>query len=283
MNKEDALLVIKPANDLSREALHITTNERFLVLEDVYSHGEKASGSRESTPATGKVEECLVVHLHTCARDPLDGWVCGSDEDQCDLLLDRDRRHGVSGVAFTIRINHRTQKISITAGRRGLKYKASDSRRKVLVGKGSTLALKAQESYTVYPGLLQFKIRPVTRTEAETQRFNSNFRKYLLHVNPCFAAHLSLGDDDEPEDTTRGTAGTLVLSGRTRRRYRVLDQELGVGGSATVKRACGEDDGKMYAVKLFNHTDEEDEELARQWKAAFRQEVLLLRLLKHVR
>lgn len=93
-----------PHNDKFRSKCHTAGEHTEAGSRDQLSN----NNSRDTPPPDQLFIDVLLVQMNI-PRDPIKGWIFGSDMNSCDILLDRNHDKGISKNQFAIQVDTRTQ------------------------------------------------------------------------------------------------------------------------------------------------------------------------------
>ena len=117
--------------------------------------------------------------------DPDAGYLFGSSENLCDVLLDTVSNRGVSSKAFSIKHHHETQDIILKClAHKGIFYRedTKDLELKKLT-QGGQLHLPPKQTWIIVVGSVQIALSAVLRDHSEQQAFDRNLREYIRYLN----------------------------------------------------------------------------------------------------
>ena len=172
-----------------------------------------------------------------------EGWRFGSNETDCDIVLDKDNENGISGVHFTINFNWKANAVIIANHSRNeiqitLPHDDTD-----IIGAGGQRALPDQScSITLEVVLQTFSIKIPDRGDLQS-KYESNLleQRNLVHAAPLSLSSLRI--QRAPKETP------IVCA----RRY-IMGRKAGAGTSGTVWAARKADTGDVVALKIFHDT-----------------------------
>ena len=148
------LVIVTPKNKRAEAAFAFPENANRCWAENVSADrtdGEELI-ARESSKASASATPAVYLHLYLTLepKNLLKGFVFGTDEDSCDVLLHRSRSSGISGNHFSIQIDwdSGSPMISCLTGR-GVRLKEEGTRQQMRT-------LSRDDAQTIPPGATLF-------------------------------------------------------------------------------------------------------------------------------
>ncbi|PGH06620.1 serine/threonine protein kinase [Blastomyces parvus] len=263
VDAEMVIGILKPVTWQAFKALELPHNKKYATE---FSHSSDPKGKRRRRsiyPETPKTQLVLSFLDDSKPINPHRGFVFGSDENTCDVLLTDDPSHGVSGVHFRLSLNWHSGALLVwDESRLGTRVESKRTNSDITLEKLSHPIISGDE---ISAGLVIFKL--VTPDRGRNQEiFNQNMRKYydqwLKEIPSIGARSVTLHRRSTYWDP--GKISTFEI--------------LGSGTSGTVHKAV-DCEGKFYAVKILkSFNDPIENERA---KAGFYKEAEALRELDH--
>ena len=229
-------------------AFTLPHNNSFRICDNETSEEHVPLREREGTPFVRLQKMWLVLTTSRKPFDPLLGWVFGSDDDLCDLVLDIDSTQGVSGRHFRIDHDWESKSLILTnMSRHGTKLSSPSIglRGKVISGSG-TWRIRPDEQTTVEAGKSSITVEIPRRGGYQTE-YDDNLEAYYQEVQKAVPHVGRLRFHSSLVETP------LVARGeRTRSQY-ILQEEIGRGAFATVFKAFDPSTKRVYAAKKLTY------------------------------
>ena len=233
-NLDDVIASLYPVTHQAREAIrlgHNRTRCRFQI-----SHEEEIGIQRKRQYATPESDDQLYLTFSEKPFDPLKGFVFGSDEDTCDILLSEGQgRDGISRRHFSIHFQWETRGLLLTDLSSTGTTVSSCFAGLVILEKKQIPILSGDH---VQAGLARFRIAIPSENGRRAQYFESieQFHRDCQNAVPHLNG-LAVGPRDPKTFLDERKLGLL--------------EELGRGLCGTVFKAL-DNRGRFYAVKIFN-------------------------------
>ncbi|KAF4990636.1 hypothetical protein FDECE_14301 [Fusarium decemcellulare] len=212
--------------------------------------GDQVDTSRERTPAPDSVEPPF-LHIAFSMRPkfPDRGWVFGTKNNSCDILLDRDKKNGISGNQFALRMCREPGSFIVkNLSQHGTLMKMQGD---------AYVRVKSQRSFhdrlEITLGTLRIDLLCVNHFDYKFICDWAMMYKEMEAEMPSLDINLSSG----PSSTHKSL------------NY-ALDTELGRGSSAVTYRATDPFHGNVWVVKRYTKVED------------IRQEVSILSRIQHI-
>ena len=228
-------------------AFKLPHNSSFRICDDEPSEHIR-SRDREGTPFIRLRKIWLVLTTTRKPFDPLSGWIFGSDDELCDLVLDEDSTHGVSGKHFRIDHHWESKSLILTnISRHGTKLSSPSIglRGKTITGSG-TWRIRPDEQTTIEAGRSSITIE-VPRRGVYQSEYDDNLEAYFREVQKAVPQFRALRFHGSLIETP------LVARGEQTRSQYVLQEEIGRGAYATVFKAFDPSTNQVYAAKKVSY------------------------------
>lgn len=105
VNNSRAVLLIESISSPAGAALKFSSNEKYVIHTGDEDAAQLFTASRESTPLVTLSRIICALQLTQIPLNPLHDWVFGSQANQCDFQLAKDKRIEVSERYFRIHYN----------------------------------------------------------------------------------------------------------------------------------------------------------------------------------
>ena len=268
-------LIVKPVG--ADTALSLRSKHNAHCLDSIHFGDDtsfstrQGDSSRECTPFVPRPSELeLLLKLNPGPKDCTKGFVFGSDQTQCDVHLQVNRRYGISQQHFRIDFNWSsgTMRVNNMSSTNGTAIKSPS----VVNG---FLLLKDQDMYSLHPtqqfkiqvGRLLFEVCFPVRSEPSQRQYDMIWEEYRR-----------IHRDDAPR------VDTLVLEPRKeitdfmqprKGRYTsyILFDEIGTGQFGHVCKASETITGTEFAAKRF---------IKPGWKTKAYSEIAISQKITHV-
>ncbi len=175
VDKGQVIIYLQPQNSAAEAAVALPQNDmRRVNLPSCTSITESIHRDLgETTPKIMALVDSISLDLRQAPRNPSSGYVFGSDEASCDVLLDRNNRQGISRMSFAVNFNWTSNKLIIEClaksgiyleeGPRSTQPKCKEMR-----------WLNPAITYRVTQGVVLFQFRQVDRNTHEQRRYPVN-------------------------------------------------------------------------------------------------------------
>ncbi|OJD21527.1 hypothetical protein ACJ73_07135 [Blastomyces percursus] len=236
--------IFKPVTRAAFEALELLHNKKYTTKFSPSSvpQRERKRRRRSISPETPKTPFVLSLLDDDKPINPHRGFVFGSDENSCDVLLTKDSSHGVSGVHFRLSLNWDSGALLIwDESSLGTRVQSTATNSKITFKKQSHPIVSGDK---ISAGLVIFTITTPDRAGNQLI-FSQNMRKYY---------------DQWIKEIPSIGAGSVTRSKSTYWDPGKISpfEILGSGTSGTVHKAV-DCYGKFYAVKLLKSFRDRDE------------------------
>lgn len=239
-----ATTVILINGNEAEPAFTLPHNNSFRIYDDETSGERIHSRDREGTPFVRLRKTWLVLTTTRKPFDPLVGWVFGSDDELCDLVLDVNSAQGVSGKHFRIDHDWESRSVILTnMSRHGTKLiSPSIGFRGKMISGSSTWRIRPDEQTTIEAGGSSITVEVPRRGVCQGE-YDENLEAYYREVQEAVPQVGRLGFHGSLIETP------LVARGeRTQSQY-VLQEEIGRGAYGIVYKAFDPSTERVYAVK----------------------------------
>lgn len=202
---------------------------------DIFATDNDEEFSESGTPApTIPPRDILRFTTEHIPRSPAAGFVFGTDQKTCDVLLHVDRSSGISGKQFAITFTDTGVVILRNLSRRGATIKEN----------GGYTKLETQryidDSSTVSLNIADLVINIEKPWVASD--FGPEYDRFLTKV--CSAA------PDISQMRLQSSSTSTLRAGWAP--WYILGQEIGRGATGVVHKATSIHDGQVFAIKTFN-------------------------------
>ncbi|KAI9699642.1 MAG: hypothetical protein M1836_002676 [Candelina mexicana] len=208
---------------------------------------------REVTPAVKLNDSYLYITFDDShmPNDPVSGWIFGSDEETCDVLLSVNVNKGVSRRHFSINF-HPESKVLLfkSLSRNGTKLTSDNIGFRVKVPMGQTQLLASQT--IIFAGQIQLNISFPARNDTEQSEYNRLLSQRVSEAKEA-TPKLAGFQIDCPEITPH-----LNSPPTARKRIKlpnmpkyVYGKRLGQGSFGEVFEAFHQTSGDRFAAKRF--------------------------------
>ncbi|KAK2763719.1 hypothetical protein FQN54_009335 [Arachnomyces sp. PD_36] len=253
-----------PAAFAALELTHNQSRVKAQTFPSKQRRPKRERKRRQRTPIVAAATESqLVLSLSEKPIDPLLGFVFGSDEEKCDILLcDEPSKDGISRVHFRIDFNWESGAlIIIDTSSHGTPLQSKVAGRHVLL---QNRALPLFSGDTLQAGYVLFTVTIPDRGKYR-QCFRKNWEEYYREYKEAIPRIGGLAIQ-QPEIKTYLDSAEICLV-----------EEIGSGSCGTVHKAV-DAAGNFYAVKTFNSRKSPSENDQQKY---FRREIETLHSIKH--
>lgn len=219
-------------------------NISFRISDEETSDEHTPSRDREGTPFVCLSKIWLVLTTTRKPFDPLLGWVFGSNEELCDLVIDANCMHGVSGRHFRIHHDWESKSLVLTnISRHGTKMSSPSIglRGKTISGCG-TWRIRPDEQTKIEAGRRSITVEIPCRGVFQS-KYDDNLGSYYREVQEAVPRIGRLKFHGSLVETP------LVARGEQTRSQYTLQEEIGKGTFATVFKAFDPSTKRVYAAK----------------------------------
>ena len=260
------VLQISAFEENSIKALNNSHNQGFIVSDKLSERPSLSRHQREETPSVEPRTVLAVLRTDHYPFDPLLGWVFGSDEETCDVLIGT-RDQGVSRKHFRIDHNWRTMTLVLTNisthGTHMIDPETGDSHRIT-----TSRAIFGTEQHRITLGAVNLTLRIPSRNQAQQAGYSLSIQRLGQEVVQATPSIRGLNIQ---------STGAVTPAVVGRKRKFVLRGVIGNGAMATVYKAIDAETGDLFAAKEYDFGDKLEARLR-----SMRNEVKILQKLKHV-
>ena len=147
-------------------------------------------------------------------KHPEAGYVFGSSENSCDVLLDTASNRGVGSRSFSIYFHHESHDIFLRClAYHGIFYREDTENLELKkLSQGSPLRIPPEKTWIIVVGSVQIALSAVVRDQSKQQEFNQNLEDIIGRLGDGDPNVEGLGLDP-PGTSTMETPDTRVLKG----------------------------------------------------------------------
>ena len=120
--------------------------------------------------------------------NPTAGYVFGSSEKDCDILLDTVTDRGVSSTAFSIKSDRKTQALKLEClAQKGIYFREIKDFQPKQLQLHDRIPLQPGYTWIIILGSIQIALSAIRRDHSEQQAYDKNFKDYLARLDKAIA------------------------------------------------------------------------------------------------